>query len=401
MFARALSLYQNAYSGLSRNTWLLSIVLLVNRSGTMVIPFMTIYLTRPAMGYSIGQAGAVVGVFGLGAVCGGWLGGRLTDRIGFHRVQYMALAGGGLLFMLLGQVTSYPLICVCTFALSVVNESFRPANSTAIAAYSKEENRTRSYSLNRLAINLGWALGGAIGGILASINFHLLFWVDGGTNLLAMLLLRFFLRHSAQPAAAGKENTTGEPAGSPYRDRIYLLFIGCTILFAACFFQLFSILPVFYKKTLHMPEYMIGLLMTMNGILITIVEMVLVFRLEGRRENLVYVFWGTCLVGSSYLMLNILPLSLYTAYFCMLLTTAGEMVSMSFLNSFWIARTKPANRGQYAGLYTIAWSTAQVIGPAGGAEIAQRAGFRVLWWLVGGVCLLAGFGFRRLRKIIA
>jgi MFS family permease len=99
-------------------------------------------------------------------------------------------------------------------------------------------------------------------------------------------------------------------------------------------------------------------------------------------------------------LLNILPLSLYTAYFCMLLTTAGEMMSMSFLNSFWIARTRPANRGQYAGLYTIAWSTAQVIGPAGGAEIAQRAGFRILWWLAGGLCLVAGFGFRRLRQKI-
>ncbi|HEV2478743.1 MAG TPA: MFS transporter [Puia sp.] len=401
MFARALSLYQNAYSGLSRNTWLLSVVMLINRSGTMVIPFMTIYLTRPAMGYSIGQAGAVVGIFGLGAVCGGWLGGRLTDRIGFHRVQYMALAGGGVLFMLLGQVTSYPLICLCTFVLSVVNESFRPANSTAIAVYSKAENRTRSYSLNRLAVNLGWAMGGAIGGILASINFHLLFWVDGGTNLVAMLLLRFFLGHSAEPGAAAREKTPAEPVGSPYRDRIYLAFLACTIIFAACFFQLFSVLPVFYKRSLHMPEYMIGLLMTVNGLLITIVEMVLVFRLEGRRENLVYVFWGTCLVGASYLLLNILPLSVYTAYFCMLLTTGGEMMTMSFLNSFWIARTKPANRGQYAGLYTIAWSTAQVIGPAGGAEIAQRAGFRVLWWLVGGICLVAGFGFRRLRKIMS
>ena len=279
MFARALSLYQIAYSGLSRNTWLLSVVMLINRSGTMVIPFMTIYLTRPAMGYSIGQAGAVVGVFGLGAVCGGWLGGRLTDRIGFHRVQYMALAGGGILFMVLGQVRSYPLICLCTFALSIVNESFRPANSTAIAVYSKEDNRTRSYSLNRLATNLGWAVGGAIGGILASINFHLLFWVDGGTNLLAMLLLRFFLGHSAEPGVAKTETAAAEPVGSPYRDKIYLGFLACTIVFAACFFQLFSVLPVFYKTALHMPEYMIGLLMTMNGLLITIVEMVLVFRL--------------------------------------------------------------------------------------------------------------------------
>jgi predicted MFS family arabinose efflux permease len=107
------------------------------------------------------------------------------------------------------------------------------------------------------------------------------------------------------------------------------------------------------------------------------------------------------LVGVAYFLLNILPLSVFTAYFCMFLTTAGEIMAMPFMNSFWISRTQPANRGQYAGLYTIAWSTAQVIGPAGGAEIAQHAGFRTLWWLLGGICLLAGFGFRRLRQIKA
>jgi len=392
-----LTLYRDAYSGLSKNTWLLSLVMLVNRSGTMVIPFMTIYLTQPSMGFSIGQAGAVVGVFGLGAVCGGFLGGRMTDRFGFHKVQLVTLTGGGFLFMLLGQMRSYPLICVCTFLLSVVNEAFRPANSTAIAAYSKEENRTRSYSLNRLAINLGWAVGGAIGGILASIDYHLLFWVDGGTNLLAVILIRYFL---------GAANTQGHPekartdaAQSPYRDRIYLGFIFCTILFGACFFQLFSVLPVYYKRSLHLPEYMIGLLMTLNGLIIAFFEMVLVFRLEGRRENLHYIFYGTALVGLSYLLLNILPLSLSVAFFCMVLTTIGEILSMPFMNSFWVSRTTAATRGQYAGLYTIAWSTAQVVGPAGGAEIAGHVGFRPLWWVVGGTCFLAAIGFRRLRRL--
>ena len=400
MLSRTVSLYKNAYSGLSRSTWLLSLVMLVNRSGTMVIPFMTIYLTQPSMGYSIGQAGAVVGVFGLGAICGGWLGGRLTDRIGFHRVQLFTLTGGGFLFMLLGQMKTYPLICGCTFLLSVVNEAFRPANSTAIASYSKEENRTRSYSLNRLAINLGWAVGGAIGGILASINYHLLFWVDGTTNLLAALLLRIFLSPSAATDAAQPAGGGDAPALSPYKDKIYLLFISCTIFFASCFFQVFSVLPVYYKKTLGMPEYMIGLLMTMNGLLITVFEMVLVFKMEGRRESLFYICCGVLLVGLSYCLLDILPLSVYTPYFCMILMTAGEITAMPFMNSFWISRTTGANRGQYAGLYTIAWSTAQVVGPAGGAEIAEHWGFKPLWWLVAGICLLAAGGFRRLLQQI-
>jgi predicted MFS family arabinose efflux permease len=398
MLAPISSLYKQAYSGLSRATWLLSTVMLVNRAGTMVVPFMTIYLTSPAMGYSIAQAGLVMGFFGLGAICGGFLGGRLTDRWGFHRVQLLALAGGGIFFIVLGQVKSYPLICLCTFLLSVVNDAFRPANSTAIATYSKEENRTRSYSLNRLAINLGWAAGGAIGGILASINYHLLFWVDGGTNLAAALLLRIFLHPERMAGAHHYREARDKPLLSPYRDRIYLQFIVCTVLFASCFFQLFSTLPLFYKRVLGMPEYMIGLLLTINGLIISVIEMVLVFKLEGKRENLYYVFFGVLAVGVSYLLLDVLPVSVFIAYFCMVVSTAGEMLAMPFMNSFWIGRTSRSNRGRYAGLYTIAWSTAQVIGPTGGAAIAQRAGFNVLWWVVGGICLLAAIAFRYLRQ---
>jgi predicted MFS family arabinose efflux permease len=372
--------------------------MLVNRAGTMVVPFMTIYLTSPSMGYSIAQAGLVMGIFGLGAICGGFLGGRLTDRWGFHRVQLTALAGGGVFFMILGQVKSYPLICLCTFLLSVVNDAFRPANSTAIATYSKEENRTRSFSLNRLAINLGWAVGGAVGGILASINYHLLFWVDGGTNLAAALLLRLFLHPATTKAAHPGREASEKPALSPYRDRTYLQFIVCVILFASCFFQIFSTLPLFYKRELGMPEYMIGLLLTINGLIITVIEMVLVFKLEGRRDNLYYVFFGVLAVGIGYLLLDVLPLSVSIAYVCMIVSTMGEMLAMPFLNSWWIGRTSRSNRGRYAGLYTIAWSTAQVIGPTGGAAIAQRAGFTVLWWVVGAICLVAAVAFRFLRQ---
>ena len=397
MIGRTISLYQNAYSGLSKSTWLLSFVMLINRSGTMVIPFLTIYLTQPSMGYSMAQAGLVMGIFGLGAVCGGFLGGKITDRIGFHRVQLVTLTGGGLLFVVLGQMRNYPLICLVTFLLSLVNEAFRPANSTAIAHYSKEENRTRSYSLNRLSINLGWAVGGAIGGILASINYHLLFWVDGATNLVAALLLRYFLARDPHPAGAHAA-ARGAVSSSAYKDKVYLQFIGLTVLFAGCFFQLLSTLPLYYKKVLHLPEYMIGLLMTLNGLLIALFEMVLVFKLEGRRENLFYILSGVSVMGGAFLLLNLLPLSVVTAFLFMGFLTVGEILAMPFMNSFWISRTGLANRGQYAGLYTMAWSTAQVLGPIGGTQVAQYLSFRTLWWGAGVVCILAAAGFRRLLQ---
>ena len=72
---------------------------------------------------------------------------------------------------------------------------------------------------------------------------------------------------------------------------------------------------------------------------------------------------------------------------------------MPFMNTFMITRTTPANRGQYAGLYTVAWSVAQVLGPYTGTQIADRFGFRVLWWFVGciGIATAVGFKYLQLR----
>ena len=192
MLTPVLATYKNAYSGLSRSTWLLSIVMLINRSGTMVVPFLTLYLI--SKGYSVSDAGFVFAFFGLGAFTGAFVGGKLTDKIGFYPVQIITLLGGGIMFFVLAQMQNYWFICLFTYLLAFINEAFRPANSTAIAFYSKQDNRTRSYALNRLAINLGWAIGSGIGGVLANINFSLLFYVDGLTNIVAAILIWIFLK---------------------------------------------------------------------------------------------------------------------------------------------------------------------------------------------------------------
>lgn len=395
MLSATAKTYRNAYAGLSKETWLLSLIMLINRSGTMVVPFMTLYLTSPEMGYSVGEAGFVFGLFGAGAFSGAWLGGRLTDRIGFYPVQLFTLFIGGILFMVLGQMKTYPLICTFTFLLSFVNEAFRPANSTAIAFYSKPENRTRSYALNRLAINIGWAVGSGLGGFLADVSYELLFWVDGLTNISAALVMWLFLKPVAYKPSKQKDS---KPATlSAYSDKKYLSFIIITMLFASCFFQLFTNLPVYFKTELHFSKPFIGILMASNGILIAIIEMVLIYRLEGKRNILYYITIGVFMVGVSFLMLNIPGIGPLLAFGMIIMVTLGEILSMPFMNSYWISRTQPSNRGEYAALYTMAWSAAQTLGPMGGAQLAEYSGFDILWWSVGGLCIITSFFFWKLR----
>jgi predicted MFS family arabinose efflux permease len=279
------------------------------------------------------------------------------------------------------------------------NESFRPANSTAIAHYSTGENKTRSYSLNRLAVNLGWAFGGAIGGFLASFNFHLLFWVDGCTNIAAAIMLLILIPRVGikQTIKANKQANTGG-SSSAYADKVYLLFILMTILFATCFFQLFTMQPVFYRTQWNLNVRLIGSLMALNGLLIALTEMVIIHNLEGKRHPLRYIPIGVLMVGSGFVLLNVLPASGWSALLVIIMITYGEIMAMPFMNSFWIARTSPNNRGEYAALYTIAWSVAQSMGPYLGSHLISNFGYPAFWWVLGAMCLIASMGFVGIYK---
>jgi predicted MFS family arabinose efflux permease len=399
MIKRTVRLYKTSFTGLSKEAWLLSFIMLINRSGTMVLPFMTLYLTSKEVGRSLSEAGIVMGLFGLGAIVGAYFGGKFSDKIGFRKVQLLSLLFGGVMFMVLGQVKSYPLICLFTFLLSMVNEAFRPANSSAIAHYSTAENRTRSYSLNRLAINFGWAVGGFIGGQIASYDYELLFWVDGMTNIGAAVLLFYFLKPLVAPEKSVHEKEIEvPPAISAYRDTAYLWFIVLIILFGCCFVQLFSTVPKYFRDNLSLSESYIGFMMAVNGLIIVAIEMLLIYALEKKGKIMRYIVIGCILCACSFLSLLIPGNGKIMALVMTLFITMGEIMAMPFMDTFWTLRSNSANRGQYAGLYTIAWGTANALGPMLSTALADATSFQVLFVVLGCILLSISFGFYKLGK---
>ncbi|MFD1142077.1 MFS transporter [Larkinella insperata] len=394
MFSRSIRLYRDAYRGLPATVWLLSGVMLINRSGTMVLPYLTLYLTQH-LHYTVAEAGVVMAVYGTGALAGTYLGGRLSDRFGFYPIQFFSLLISGFFLLLLQFAHTFYTMCGVVFVYTLLGETFRPALSTAVAYYSVPENRTRAYSLNRLAINLGWSLGGGLGGYLAGIDYQLLFWVDGITCIVAAIVLRIYLPppDPAQPVSTETELVPDE-SRTPYRDWIFLVFIGATTLFAIGFWQLFSMIPLYFKRFLQLTESQIGLLMTMNGLMIVFTEMPLVYVIEKRysRFKVLIISTGVLLIGFSYLLLNIGQwafLALPTVFF----NTIGEMLAMPFMLSFTVERASAQNRGQYLALYSMAYAVAQITAPALGSQVVAWAGFPVLWGMVMGLCLVSAGGF--------
>lgn len=368
----------------------------------MVLPFLTLYLTQ-YLHFSVGQAGFVMAVYGMGAFVGTFIGGRLTDRFGFYYIQLFSLLFGGFWLILLQFVTSFYGLCGCVFTFTLLGDAFRPANQAAIAYYSAIDTRTRAFSLNRLAINLGWAIGGGLGGWLASIQYNLLFWTDGLTCLLAGVVLWIFLPVPQQstPAKPTQSASTRKKAvsnDSPYRDTLFVAFVLCSALYLVVFMQFFSIVPLFFREVLHMNEAAIGFMMTLNGLIIVVVEMALVYSLERQKHskiNLIMV--GIGFIALAYLGLAFADMhwfsSQITALLFILLVTLGEMLSMPFIQSFAVERSKPETRGQYLALNSMGTALAQTTAPAFGSQMVALFGFSTHWMAVFLICLLAAGGF--------
>ncbi|RYY47795.1 MAG: MFS transporter, partial [Chitinophagaceae bacterium] len=179
-----------------------------------------------------------------------------------------------------------------------------------------------------------------------------------------------------------------------HQDRDFMFFLLFVVLFGICFFQVFTTVPIYMKENLGLNESLIGIVMAMNGIVIALFEMLIVYKLEGRKPYLYLISFGTVLMAVAFLFLDI-PLAngFVVALLAVLILTIAEMVAMPFMNSYYISRSPEKKRGQYAGFYTMAWSVAQVVGSSAGAILAQQMGFLNLWWVVACLCLAAAAGF--------
>ena len=282
------------------------------------------------------------------------------------------------------------------FLVMLVADMFRPAMFVALSAYSKPENKTRSVTLIRLAINLGFSAGPAIGGIIiTTLSYSGLFWVDGITCVVAALVLINVLNPKTTKIL---DSVTTENPKSAYKDKAFLFFLIAMVLFGIVFLQYFSTMPLYYKDVHHLSEFEIGILLGLNGFLIFVFEMPLIKWLENTRfTKLGLMLFGTILTGLSFIILN-LTSWIGVVFIGMLLMTFGEMIVFPFSNAFAIDRSKKGNQGEYMALYSIAFSIAHIFGHNAGLRMIDYSGFEATWYLTSILAVFCIFLLFSLKK---
>ncbi|WP_345563431.1 MFS transporter [Nonomuraea rosea] len=388
---KAAQFFRAQIGGLPRPFWALWGGTVVNRLGTMVMPFTGVYLTQ-SRGLSLATAGLVMGVFGAGSLLSQLLAGVLTDRIGRRATLSGGMLATAACMLALGYSTSLPAILAAMFLLGLVIDVYRPASNALVADLVSPVERPRAYGLLFWGINLGYAFGMTAGGWLAGLGFVWLFWIDAVSSVLfAVLVWR------AVPETRPEARKSAGGFGVVLRDRVMVGFTLVILGNALVYSQTMTMLPVAMTEVVKLSPGQYGLAMALNGVLIVVVQP-LVSGWLGRRDAARTLALGMAVMGAGFAMTafvtNTLGLIATIAVW-----TAGEIITAGIPGAV-VATLAPAElRGRYAGLFGFAWSLAAVLAPLLGGPLLE-IGTGALWFSVGGVGVLSAAGLLLLGPAI-
>jgi predicted MFS family arabinose efflux permease len=382
---------------LPRPVWVVAASQLVNRAGSMVLSFLVLYLTRER-GFSPERAGFLLFLYGAGSIVSAPLAGRLADRLGSVPLMRVCLLGSGTILLLYPLAHSTGALVAITLALAMVTESFRPAAMSFFAEMVEPARRKSAFAVYRLAINLGMAIGPAIGGVLATISFRYLFLADGGTSIAAGLLLATATlprrHHAARRAEALAPSPRLRLATAAHADPRFLFFLAGVLPVTVVFFQHISSMPLFIVRDLGLPVSTFGLLFSLNCLLIVVLEIplnVMTAHWPHRRTLAI----GALLSGAGFGAMA-LARDFWGLAATVVLWTFGEMLFFPASAAYATDIAPDERRGEYSGLYTMVFSVAFAIGPWAGIFVLERAGARVLWGLTFVLGAIAATTFLRL-----
>ncbi|MCC5576228.1 MFS transporter [Microtetraspora sp. AC03309] len=381
--------FRDALRGLPGRVWIISLGILVNQVGNFLPVFIVLYLTE--RGYSAGAAGLVLGVSGVGKVLGNAVGGHLADRIGRRWTIVLSAVTTSGLTAIVPSLGPLPIIVAVVGLTGVTSQIYRPAAAAVLLDSVAATNRQRlaAFGVFRFAMNVGAALGGVIGGVLASSSFVGLFLGNAVACLLFGVVVGVLLRDAPKERSDQDDAGTQADRAVGYRqllaDRTLVRFLLMTVFAEFVYIQSTVGLPL-HVSDVGLSERDFGLLIGLNGLLVLVLELPITGVVSRYRPEYVLAV-GNLITGVGLaltgFMTGMVPLAA-----TVLVWTLGEMMTSSISQAYLGSLAPPRMVGRYQGLHGVAYTTGTGAGPLiGGAVYA--IGPWALWALVGVAGLLS------------
>lgn len=378
MITTLLKNYLKNFNQFSVEVKVLAITTFINRIGAMVVPFLSKYMMEQ-LHFSYSQIGWVMVFFGLGSFIGTWISGKLSDKIGFYKVMVFSLFTSGLIFILLQFLTTFYSFCFGVLLLTTVSDMYRPAMLVSLDTYASKTERTKALSLIRSSVNLGFMFGPLIGGIIITLlDYTFLFYIDGLTCILSILLFAIYVKEKKLPFKLNSFKYLKE-GNSILQDKPFLIHLVVTLITGILFFQMFTTLSLYYKEVFNFSSVESGLFLALNGVLILLFELSIVSYVESKNINkLLMVSYGVLAMAVSYLFL-LIDHSIFALVAMMIFMTIGIMLTFPFANSFVKNRSLKKQEGKFMAAFTMSYSVAHILSTKTGMTIVTDYGYKTNW----------------------
>ncbi|MDF1696666.1 MAG: MFS transporter [Saprospiraceae bacterium] len=384
---RFIKIYADSFQGLNKDVYIFAAMMLINRIGTLILPFLTLYITQE-LGWTTIDAGTGTMWFGLGSLAGALLGGVLTDKIGYYRTMAISLFSAGVFFYLLQFISEFYMFCGFLFVSSLLGDLIRPALWSGITYFTNKSNQTRAVSLLRMAFNAGIAIGPAIAGsLIEQYGYSLIFTIDGVTCIAAGIFLLVFVENKKEKQ--DEENKIEDRGISPYRDTLFMVFMGLNMVMLISFFQILFTVPLFMTEVLGYSEKEVGYFFTVNGLMILFIEMPLVYYMESYYSKFKSMMIGASLIGLSILIFIFPVRALDMIVFYTIFVSIGEIINFPFISSASMDRASKGNIGKYMSVNTVMFSLALIIAPKVGTLILAAYGYNILFIIMALLCAVS------------
>lgn len=356
--------------------WFLWWGTLINRLGSFVVPFLTLYLTSQRE-ISVSRAALIVSLFGAGSFVAQLAGGEMADRFGRRPVILMSLFVTPVVMFILGFARDLVPIAVCTLLLGFFSDLYRPASSAIIADIVPSSARTRAFGYLYWAVNLGFAFAPILAGLMANYNYLLLFIGDALTTLIFGFLMLTRVPETRPKLASHVAHVSfGERVRQVRQEPILLLFTALALLIGIIYMQGYVTLPLDMQGHGLLPaDY--GLAVSVNAILVVLLS-IQVSNAAGKWPRFGAMAVAALLLGAGF-GYTAFAFNLLTFILSVAIWTLGE-ITVNAVAPALIADLSPVNlRGLYQGIFGSVWGLSFFIGPLLGGWVFERLGAGVLW----------------------
>ncbi len=342
---------------------------LINRLGGFIVPLLTIFLTTQR-GVDVKVAGLVAACFGVGQVGAAFVGGQLADRVGRRATMVLSMFSGSLAMLALGRSHGAGELAALVVAVGFFGELYRPAVAAFISDTVAPAERPKAYGLLYWAINIGFAFAGTVGGLVASVDFSLLFYADAITSVAFGVIVAVAVPETRPPA------TARAPRPSVFRDRDFLVVVAINFLIQIIRTQTWAPLAVHMTGQGFSPAAY-GIVMAANGILIVLFQPAITSAIAGRDPSQVLAASaGLCGLGMA---MHGLATAAFSHAIAVAIWTVSEICAAAILPAMVAAMAPVSARGRYQGVLGMSFGLAQIAGPALGMWVYQQCGPATLW----------------------